>query len=204
MTADTATELAMARGNYSSEQWDALHYTKRSTLENEIRGERIAAIGLEYKAEFVPQSRSRNQDDTQPCLNWKITISKGRASITTDYMQGCAHCPAYKKFSRDKFLQTAAIKGECETGRVHKEIFREQVRETRDRVPAPLLRDVLYSLAMDADVLNHASYEEWAGNFGYDEDSRKGEKTYNDCMKIALQLKQIACLEDLQQIFEGY
>lgn len=45
----------------------------------------------------------------------------------------------------------------------------------------PTAYDVLYCLISDADVENY-DFEEWAENLGYDTDSRKAEKTYNQCV----------------------
>ena len=40
------------------------------------------------------------------------------------------------------------------------------------------LASVLWSLASDASALDYDSYEEWADEYGYDKDSRKGFKLY--------------------------
>jgi hypothetical protein len=93
----------------------------------------------------------------------------------------------------DKFVRTA-----CETGRAG---------NFGARVKAPDIRDVLYSLSMDADVLESASFEDWASNFGYDADSRKAEGIYQACLKIALQLRQLvgdAGLAQLREAFQDY
>lgn len=34
--------------------------------------ELCAASGIAYRAEFVPQSKSRNADKPEPCLNWRF------------------------------------------------------------------------------------------------------------------------------------
>ena len=54
-------------------------------------------------------------------------------------------------------------------------------------LPNPL--DVLYSLAMDSSVLDHATFESWASEFGYDTDSRSAESIYRACLEIALKLR---------------
>jgi hypothetical protein len=114
-------------------------------------------------------------------------------------MQGSGHAPAYK--SRKKAvgpymerLKKNAIAAECETGRQHDfgEGFmfnRDGVRQLAAAVPAPSAPDVLYCLATDADVLNYTGFDQWAGEFGYDTDSRKAEATYRACLDIALQLR---------------
>jgi hypothetical protein len=56
-------------------------------------------------------------------------------------------------------------------------------------LPAPAMIDVLSSLLMESDVLNYPSFDDWAESFGYDVDSRKAEKMYQDCMRSAVALR---------------
>lgn len=55
----------------------------------------------------------------------------------------------------------------------------------------PEIQDLLQSLALDAaGVENNPTFEEWAREYGYDEDSRKAEKSYNLTRKIAASLRK--------------
>lgn len=45
----------------------------------------------------------------------------------------------------------------------------------------PSAMDTLYHIKMDDP--HYMPFEEWCATFGYDEDSRKAEKTYNACVK---------------------
>lgn len=155
----------------------------------------VESLGLTYTAQFVPFSQSRNaKKATKPgdySLNWKVTISKGGRSLTTDYMQGIGHLPGYSHNTRWTIDAWDALKYACENGKV---INPRQVGSVvatigAKAIPAPELRDVLYSLALDASVLDAASFEEWAREYGYDTDSRAGERIYKACMKIALELR---------------
>lgn len=56
----------------------------------------------------------------------------------------------------------------------------------------PKIDDVLDCLANDAaGVENARNFEDWAGDYGYDADSRKAEKTYNECKKQAQELRDL-------------
>lgn len=168
----------------------------------------IAMLGLEYKAEFVPQRLSRNSGDKQPSLNWRVTISKDSKPLTTDYMQGIGHLPKPNMArARDGGPWTvgmlarrgadAAQRGEYDTGSGF--CFK--------KVPAPLLRDVLYSLVRDADVLGADGFEDWASDYGYDVDSREAEATYNECVKSARALQRVLgrqAIEQLRELFQDY
>lgn len=53
----------------------------------------------------------------------------------------------------------------------------------------PKLADVLESLASDVSAL-HMPFDEWAAEFGYDEDSRKAERLYHKCRELAAKLRE--------------
>lgn len=54
----------------------------------------------------------------------------------------------------------------------------------------PEVAEVLDSLASDASTVENAtSFEDWAGELGYDPDSRKAEQTYKACKRIAGDLR---------------
>ena len=135
--------------------------------------EKIQAFMAENKvtieSEFVPWSQSRNKSEKHRSLNWRIKLLHAdRTILETDYSAGIAHCPSYRQGR-----QTADVERETETGR---------------RI-APDACDVIASLSMDSSVLDCSSFEEWAGEFGYDVDSRKAESIYRACLEIALKLR---------------
>jgi len=49
---------------------------------------------------------------------------------------------------------------------------------------------VLDCLASDSSGIDGQSFEDWAGDYGYDTDSRKAERTYNACVTQAAKLKK--------------
>lgn len=155
----------------------------------------VDALGLTYAAQFVPFSQSRNaKKATKPgdySLNWRVSITKGGRTLTTDYMQGIGHLPGYTQRTRWTNDEWEALKHACETGKTVKMRWAGswQAPMRGEAIPAPELRDVLYSLALDASVIDAGSFEEWAREFGYDTDSREAERIYKACMKIALELR---------------
>lgn len=171
----------------------------------------IQSLGFEYSASFVPFSQSRNAHEKTPSLNWRVTIKRGNQSLTTDYMQGCAHIPNYKQ-SREAWY-TAYIAKVCELGRYMQRVSYESVDSVfgtihyREPVPVPRLEDVLYSLVMDSDVLDYPVFEDWADSYGYDKDSRKGEQIYRACLEIGLKLRALIgndSLERLRDLYQDY
>lgn len=144
--------------------------------------------GLTMKFEFVPWSQSRNKKDKPKVddysMNWKVYLyHKDRLVLTTDYMAGIGHCKRelVNKSMRYCIADADAIIKECETGKYY------AGSKWRDSVPDE--DDVMYCLAMNADALEYRNFEDWASEFGYDEDSRKAETIYRACLEIALALR---------------
>jgi hypothetical protein len=163
----------------------------------------MAANDIIIKSEFVPFSQSRNAKEKHKSLNWRVSLclrspldGQDKIILTTDYSAGVAHCPAYK--ASIKFLggpnsvdRDEAITWECENGRSAIRIpgFGLNRASRSGKAIEPNPADVMYSLIIDSDALDASSFEDWAGNFGYDADSRNAEKIYRACLKIALKLR---------------
>lgn len=147
-------------------------------------------------------------DQYRAALNAQVTGNNSMLLIC-DYSQGIAHAPAYADrenhagHSGLNIYGLDALKYEIEYGKRAGGAF------TRDAgaLPAPALADVLCSLCLDADALNYSSFEEWADASGYEADSRKAEKTYRECLELALKLRAIlgdAKLAALSAVFQDY
>ena len=54
----------------------------------------------------------------------------------------------------------------------------------------PQADSVLSSLLLDSSAIDQ-TFEDWCGEFGYDTDSRKAEKTYKACVKNGERLKRL-------------
>jgi hypothetical protein len=179
------------------------------------RAAEIAALGLTVDSKFVQFSQSRNRGEKSPSLNWSVTVKRnGRDVLTCDYSAGCGHCPSHNvkvspHWNRpDRMWRDALDSFECESG------FKARgfttwgdfsADKSKPILPDPL--NVLYSLNSDADVLNYATFEDWAATFGYDPDSRSAEATYRACLEIGLKLR--AALGDdglakLNDIFQDF
>jgi hypothetical protein len=149
----------------------------------------IADLGVTMAVEFVPWSKSRHAkpnpklDDRS--LNWRVTLrtKEGREIITTDYSAGIGHCPSYKQGARLTLEYAEKIAHETEVGKqaLSSHRFGSKIE--------PKLADVVYSLVSDASAIDYATFEEWAGDVGYDTDSRKGEQVYRACLEIGLKLR---------------
>lgn len=185
-------------------RWDALSDDREFIL---------AAMNVTLAAVFVPFSRSRNAKEKDPSLNWRVTVKKdGRDVIETDYMQGCAHCPAYKSpvmfpggKKKDEHMTRKAIAQECETGKAAKHYDAFGLTSGK-AIDPPDLADVLHSLLLDAAVLDARDFADWCGDFGFDADSIKARGIYDTCLAEALKLRAAfgeKTLAGLRELFEG-
>lgn len=172
------------------------------------------AIGLTVDWEFVPFSKSRNaQPDSTfgngkpwESINWKATLKhNGREILRTDYSQGLGHAPAMKakvKANVNQIMRENAAREEIESGMVCKWDFGDRPFSTRKPLPRPSVADLVSSLAMDSDVLDHACFDDWAESLGYDTDSRKAESIYRATLEHALALRNSIGNANLVQLQE--
>ena len=172
----------------------------------------LDAMGVTLSAEFVPFAQSRNKDEKEPSLNWRVTLKlRDREVLTADYMQGSGHCPAYQRNNfntptvNPKSEKRAAIAYECATGFEAKGGMMGGTFK-RGRKLEPELTDVFYSLLSDSSVLDCRDFADWASDFGMDSDSIKARAMYDACMADALKMRAAfgdKTMSELRELFEG-
>lgn len=168
----------------------------------------LQTLGLKLEAEFVPRSHSENAKATvlhEMQINWRVTLSRTGSPtvLLTTYTQGIGHLPKALK-SRNQAHVTVdeynAIVHALET---------REVRPVRGpigkpTVSAPALADVMYALMLDADALNHANFEMWAAEYGYDIDSRTAERAYRACLMTGLTLRSMLGDDNLARLRDAF
>lgn len=172
----------------------------------------LADKGIRAEFIFVPFSKSRNKNNAHVSLNWKFTLFyKDRKVLDGDYNQGSAYAPINK--DRSKFVNNwefnKALKEQCETGRNMKvySYAGGGYTEERTTVNNPDIADLVHCLLIDGDAINYSKYEDWAGEFGYDEDSRKGYECYQQCLSTGLAMRASlgnGLLSELGKLFQDY
>ena len=155
-------------------------------------------LGLTLTAQFVPQSLSRNAQERTPSLNWRATlIRKGRgARFTTDYMQGAGHIPGWSSLKGGYAYLNNYAREVAEKGR-----YSPQGPDSISRrpLPAPSMADVLHCLLLDAEAYG-LPFEEWAGNFSFDTDSRKAERLYHECVATGSALSRLLTPPEMDRL----
>ena len=119
----------------------------------------IASVGLTMQCTFVPMSRATEQNGKG--LNWECVIStgNGRKPLRVPYWQGIGHIPGFDPKVALTADGAALIDDACETG-----IY--SAAWNTFSLPEPLLRNVLYSVLLDANAIDAGSFEEWASDCG--------------------------------------
>lgn len=175
--------------------------TEATQSPREIAAAAIAAIGLTVEAVFIPFSQSRNKDEKNRSLNWRVTLKKdGREILTTDYSAGIGHCYSYPKGGKITVEIDRLIERECETG-----FGGKPGRPGRNAKADPV--DVIWSLVCDSSVIDAGGFESWAADYGYDTDSRKAESVYRECLELALKMRAGIGgdnLDTLREAFQDY
>lgn len=183
--------------------------------------EYVNCLGLTYTATFQPRPQPRETVE-HPQLHWLITLSNGKQSAQFPYFEGIAHVQGYQQPPWNGRMTIAQAEEQkqyrktCETGLLYNTTDRSAAFGTvKGKQPAPDLLDVLYCLVSDASVRHVSTYEEWASDYGYDADSRKGEETYRACQKQTTDLLRVLGggtvgrnaldrLEKLEELFQDY
>lgn len=159
--------------------------------------------GITMSADHVPTTFNIHLDEWQH-IAWRVTFSGPHGKFTTDYKQGIGHLPKELALpARYTMWQLDRVGFALRTG--HVPFGNGDTFSKGKPLTAPTASDVVQSLMSDTDAANYGTYEAWAEDAGYDTDSRKGEKIYQQCRNIALDLLRVfggKLLDDLKSIRE--
>ncbi len=147
---------------------------------------------ITFKADLaVPQTAPRWAKDGQHGIKWSIELTRYRAEMRADKdIAGVKN--EYKKaimsvqfFFWDSVANKEAIDRHNETA-MHQRKY-----------PAPSAYDVLAGLYSPAE-----SFEDFCANYGYSEDSREAERTYNEVKELNTKLENFLTAEELEALQE--
>ena len=134
-----------------------------------------------------------------------VVLYKGRELHSGPYSMGSGHMP--KEFT--DWLKRVKLNPTC---LLADDAARPFFRAGKGRCGLNMVAvkpndaDVLHCLLLDGDAIDY-EFEDWAGNYGYDVDSRKAFQDYNDCLQIGLRLRSHlgeAKLAELREAFSDY
>lgn len=166
---------------------------------------------LTLKSTYVPQQVKPCAKWDLPFFKWEVVLTKGSYTVYDGpCSMGIAHVegvfPGTLKgyvFSMDMW---GAVEELYRSGQTRYRSQLGQLTLTRCEARPPDLLSVLWSCLMDSSALDYPTFEDWARDFGYDEDSRKAEKIYRQCLNDAAVLGSTLGLRvyDLRIAFQNY
>lgn len=129
-----------------------------SEIEKSIEDYVVSSCGLTYSVHYT----GIHNRDNWKCDGWRFTI-KGQ---TFDYFTGLGHREIVRGFKAVRLPNAKHVRGEWEASQVIQ----------------PPIAGLLYSLILDGSACNE-SFASWCDSLGYDTDSRKALKLYEQCQQ---------------------
>ena len=151
---------------------------------NEEKGNPLEGFGM--TARYLTKTEVR--DPWKERLEYRVTLTyRGRVILETPFSMGIAHIPGYERRQRRVIENQEFLIHALETGTVPKYSPAGYMRNSEPILPT--LESVVSCLVLDSSAIDYADYEEWAQEFGYDPDSREGERIYRACLETGLRLR---------------
>lgn len=166
--------------------------TEQKTLADFI-AEHGLTMSASYQGRFTNDATASSDDRKWDHFAWRVTIANGKRNYSTDYRMGIAHQHWDRKGAPIHDLPRGEKWGEQVSQRIiggrGLTVFDVECRDRYAKPTPPSLEDVLDSLRSDAEsVENNPLFDDWAGDMGYDTDSRKAEKVFHACQEVRGQL----------------
>lgn len=141
-------------------------------------------------------------EENWPCISWIVSLGfNGRVIIETPYSMGIGHIDLDKaslnttaqRWSDDEASMIGAWKRNPYADFKDKHLQAQVAAKLAGyQKVAPLLSDVLHSLLSDGEAyFSGQTFEQWAGDLGYDADSRKAEAVWKTCDATGRKLRAI-------------
>lgn len=134
-------------------------------------------IAVHARLEGYKPETDKPKDKRWPHFAWRVTLSRGDRSHTTDYRTGIGHA---KKLPAPGHFAPM----EHDSKRLQLWLNKPGV------AVAPTAADVLSSLLSDAQS-GMDTFEDFCGNLGYDTDSRAALDTYLACQATVAPLRRL-------------
>lgn len=174
------------------------------TPETQNRIETLSALGFRLECGAPSGEVEKGEQGDWPHIAYTITLfHHNKRILSTDYRLGIGHVKpeecklsfmVQRQFTANEESFLEAWKRNPRTNFKDKELQASVAAKlAKLQKVAPNLAEVLNSLLSDGTAFfNGETFEEWAGNYGYDTDSRKAEAIFKACDLIGRQLNKIS------------
>lgn len=147
--------------------------------------------------------------DDWPCIRYDLTFVKDGRSVVTAYSLGIGHVD-WSKMPRVSPSQGNCVAMEQMIGAKQRNPsgkFKNKQLEAdaaawlaKDQKVKPNPMEVLARICEEATTATESTFEQWAGDFGYDLDSRQAESVYRDCQKHYTGLIQLLGRDNMEKL----
>lgn len=159
-----------------------------------------------YRATFKPDAQPDAKKPSDLQIKWTIQIG----DTTFEYFAGIGHLPENAKPPESATVREGGLDSIMKNFRqvvcngLHYKTGKPWHLEPAAQ---PTAASVLYCVLSDAEAIDYPTFEEWAGTYGYDVDSRSAEKIYRACVESGLKLRRIfgdAGIAELRELLQDY
>jgi len=145
--------------------------------------------------------------DDWPHVEFTLTYEKAGQKFSMPYSMGVGlfKLPARTPFWMNEDQQNMLYniqqnpRGQWKNKKLWAETIAEVARQTKQ---GPKPAEVLAAYCADGLEAQESAFENWAGNFGYDVDSRKAEKIYNQCREQYFNVIRLIGQENVERMAE--
>ncbi len=195
----------MARGNLSSRHWKAcgdkppktnkIMKPKFDTLPEAIPALSITATF--HKPVGVVKKDSPT-DKGWPCVHYEVTLSRNGCEIWSGpYYIGIGNIRPISARAPSTLTSTEASLYDAWKKAPHRDyLLKDELASMVGKVAAqvrytPSISDIMHNLLMSGSAYFEAqTLEEWCSELGYNQDSRKDEKTFQECQETGRKLSR--------------
>jgi hypothetical protein len=165
----------------------------------------IERHGISITANRVGTRPAVGKDEWMPgTAHWHVTLKCGNRTLSVYYSKGPG-LRVWRKTPRDWDLvhdrPKDARPGKRAQLPFNAKHYDRQVFDAWTDPEPVAAADVLDSLAHDASSADQ-SFGDWCGDYGYDTDSRKAERTYNACRQTMFDLRKLLGARDAEVLIQ--
>ena len=161
-----------------------------------MKKETIGGQTIEFEVRHISAPTKQRSDNFHETSDRWLFVVKGE---TFDYYTGTGHREYKRSFDHlydRRTWESLKYKNLTENG------FKKFI-ECSTPTP-PDLKGLLHSILMESSA-NDMSFDDWCGEFDYDTDSIKAQRTYFDCQENSSKLRKLGFdMDKLREELEGY
>ena len=146
-------------------------------------------------------------DGDWPHVAFTLIFQGNRAQFSTPYKMGVGlfEIPKriYPNMTGNMENMLNSIRNKPHAQYKDKQLWADTIAEVARRTKqGPKPAEVLATCCADGIEAHEQSYEDWAGTFGYDTDSRKAEKIYSECREQYFKVIAIIGKDNAEKLAE--